>query len=93
MRNPTIQEIADQVNYSAAYISCLFKQETGQTIGEYATQCRIRQAERLLLTSGLRTYQVAERVGYQDVKYFSRLFRKQTGLTPSEYRDGHREED
>lgn len=90
--NPTIQEIADRVNYSAAYIACLFKQEMGQTIGEYATQCRIRLAGRLLADSNLKTYQVAERVGYQDVKYFSRLFRKQTGLTPSEYREGRRGE-
>lgn len=83
----TIHDISEKVHYSEAYISTLFKQETGQTINEYITACRMRLAEELLKNPSLKMYQIAEMVGYSDIKYFSRLFRRYTGKNPSNYRN------
>ncbi len=85
-RNFTIREIAEAVHYSPTYITALFKQDMGQTINEFATQCRMEKARELLDTTSLKAYEVARQVGYQDAKYFSRLYRRHFGVNPSEHR-------
>lgn len=72
---------------SPVYLSFLFKQVEGVNLSDYLTEIRLGEAKRLLATTSLKTYEVAVRAGYADEKYFSRLFKKRTGLTPTEYRN------
>lgn len=72
---------------SKSYFSPLFKEHTGKTFVEYLTQSRMERAQELLASEDLKAYQVAERVGYRDAHYFSLTFKKQTGLSPTEYRE------
>ncbi|WP_164716585.1 response regulator [Paenibacillus whitsoniae] len=86
-KNLTIAEIAASVYLSQTYVSLLFKQETGETIYEYLMKVRISKAKELLRDPRIKFYEVCELVGYTDPSYFSKLFKKITGLTPSAYRD------
>jgi two-component system response regulator YesN len=86
--NPTfsLTEMCDQLYLSTSQFSVLFKEGTGQTFVEYLTAYRINVAKRLLKTTGLKSYEIAEQAGYSDPRYFSLLFKKHTNLTPMEYR-------
>jgi two-component system response regulator YesN len=82
----SLNEVAGRVNLSASHFSVVFSQETGQTFKEYLTEARINKAKELLLTSALRSADIAYQVGYNDPHYFSSVFKKQTGLSPIEFR-------
>ena len=82
----TIDMLAKQVYLSPAYICLLFKQETGSTINRYLTDLRLNAAQRMLADPDRRLLDICIEVGYSDPKYFSRLFKRREGLTPSEYR-------
>jgi len=86
-KNLAIAEIAASVYLSPTYVSLLFKQETGETIYEYLMKVRIEKAKELLRDPRIKFYEACELVGYTDPSYFSKLFKKMTGLTPSAYRD------
>lgn len=73
-------------NISSAYLSSIFKKETGQTVTEYVTVKRIEMAKRLLSNTNLQIQTVAQHCGILDVHYFSKLFKKHTGLTLKDYR-------
>jgi len=77
---------------STSYFSSIFKKFTEKTFVEYLTEVRIEKAKELLRTSGLKSYEVAERVGYRDAHYFSLSFRKAVGETPTRYRSGQDDE-
>ncbi|GIO37682.1 hypothetical protein J41TS12_25430 [Paenibacillus antibioticophila] len=79
-------EIAQLVNMSSSYFSQCFKQYTGQTFADYVRVTRMEQAKSLLRNTSRTIQWIAEQCGYNDEKYFSRLFREQVGLLPSEYR-------
>ena len=81
----TVKQIADAVYYSATYIASVFKNETGLTINDALTQRRMMEAAHLLKSGRMKVYEVSEAVGYSDVKYFSKLFKKSFGVMPSEY--------
>jgi two-component system response regulator YesN len=83
----SLQAIADHTCLSRTYVSALYKSCTGENIGDYITGLRIEKAKELLGDCRMKTYEVAARVGYQDVRYFSTLFKKHVGCTPTEYRD------
>jgi len=83
----SLDEVAEVVGVSAGYLSRLFRQVTGETFKAYLTRLRLQEAKRLLSGGSDRVYQIAERVGYNDQHYFSEVFRKETGLTPLEYRN------
>ncbi len=85
----SLRALAAIQNVSAGYLSALFKQETGQTITDYVNQKRIKQAMRLLKTTKLQVQTIAQHCGILDVHYFSKLFKKQVGKTPKEYRESH----
>ncbi|THF76241.1 response regulator [Cohnella fermenti] len=85
--NITLDTIAQEVFLSPVYLSFLFKQVEGVNLSDYLTEIRLAEAKRLLAGSSLKTYEVAVRSGYQDEKYFSRLFKKKIGMTPTEYRN------
>jgi two-component system, response regulator YesN len=82
----SLERIADHVKLNHAYLSRMFKQETGKTVVEYLTQIRL-DASKSLLRSTERTIQdIAEEVGYLNVNSFIRFFKRYEGITPGEYR-------
>lgn len=82
----TLEKAASLVYLNPVYFSQLFKQKTGKGFKEYITHLRLERAMELLRDSELKVGDIAERVGYPDVRHFSQIFRKKTGCTPSEYR-------
>ncbi len=84
--NLMLQDVADEVHVSQSHFSTLFSQETGLTFTQYLTALRLGKARELLTTTALRSSQIAREVGYNDAHYFSYLFKKHTGVTPSDFR-------
>jgi two-component system, response regulator YesN len=82
----SLNEVASQVNLSASHFSAVFSQETCQTFKEYLTEIRIKKAKELLCSTPLRSSDIAYQVGYNDPHYFSSVFKKNTGLSPIEFR-------
>lgn len=85
--NINLKTVADALFITPAYLSVLFKQETQENFIDYLNHHRIERAKELLKDIRLKNYEVAYRTGFQDEKYFYKLFKKHTGLTPSQYRD------
>ncbi len=81
-----LQDICAELYLSTSQFSALFKEGTGNTFVEYLTEFRINEAKRLLKNTDLKSYEIADQVGYQDPRYFSSLFKKTTGFTTTEYR-------
>ncbi len=86
----SLDKVAKHVNISPNYLSALFSQEVGQTLIEYLTYKRIDEAKRMLRQNDKRSSEIAFAVGYKDPHYFSFVFKKVSGYTPSEYRKGNR---
>lgn len=82
----SLAQVAKHVCLSTSYFSTLFKTETGTGFVEYLQHIRIEQAKKLLKTSKMRIADIAEKVGYRDIKFFNKIFVKETTVTPSEYR-------
>ncbi len=82
-----ITAVAEHLMVSEGYLSHVFKKETNYTVTGYLTQYRIHMAMRLLKDCRLKVYEVAQRVGYRDVTYFGSIFKKLSGMSPSEYQD------
>ena len=85
----TLSTLAEAQNVSAGYLSTIFKKETDKTVSEYIWEKRLRRAEHLLSTTNLQIQTVALHCGVVDVQYFSKMFKKQRGMTPKEYRQKH----
>ncbi|MCQ6557397.1 response regulator [Paenibacillus mendelii] len=81
----SLQQVADEVNVSRNYFSEMFKRVTGQNFIDYVIALRVKRAKELLQASSLRVYEVAEQSGFNDVKHFSKQFKKIAGLSPAEY--------
>lgn len=88
--NLTLSTIAEAQNVSGGYLSAIFKKETGKTITQWITEKRINHAIHLLSTTHLQIQNVALRCGIMDVQYFSKIFKRQVGKTPKEYRDSEK---
>lgn len=84
----SVETICEYLSVSKAYFSTAFKRQTGKTFINYLTDYRMEQARLLLTTTALKTYEVAEQVGYSDPNYFSYAFKKQFGVSPSKYMGG-----
>lgn len=82
-----VKSLAAQVYLTSTYLSALFKKETGETISDYLVNVRVEQSKKLLLDPGLKLIEVSQKVGYLDPNYFSKVFRKHVGLSPSVYRE------
>lgn len=85
----SLDELAAQANFSISHLSAVFKRETNLTVLDYITHCRIDRAKELLSTTTMSIGEIADAVGYQDAKYFSRIFHKQVKIKPSDYRKLH----
>ena len=86
---PRVEEIAKELNISARYLSDSLKAETGKTTIEHIHLYLIDEAKNLLLEPKIPVSEIAYKLGFDNPKYFSRLFKKKVGLTPSEYREQH----
>ena len=82
----TLEEVADHVHLNPAYFSSLFKQSTGSSFKEYLNMVRIEESKRLLANTDYSVIDIAVASGFGDQSYFSRVFKKYTGLTPRQYR-------
>ena len=80
-----LTRVAEHVNLSPSYVSQLFKRLDNCTFTEYLNSVRIEQAKKLLSTTHMRVYEVADAVGYQNSKYFFQLFKQITGKRPREF--------
>ena len=81
-----LSTFCEKHHYNLQYISRRFKKETGLTALEYLQKIRIEKACDLLAGSKLTIREIAHRTGYDDIKFFNRVFRKMVGMTPGEYR-------
>lgn len=82
----SIEEIANEINLSPGYISTVFKNETGETIIRYMTSVRMHMAEDFLKNTNFLVYEIAQRVGYNNVTHFASVFKNHMGVSPGEYR-------
>ena len=83
-----LQDVAQYTCLSPNYLSQLFKQETGKSFLEYLTHCRVEAAKKLLVQSNLTISEIAFKLGYDMPSYFSEVFKRSEGFTPSQYRKG-----
>ncbi|MFC0776260.1 helix-turn-helix domain-containing protein [Terrimonas alba] len=84
---PTVKDMALQLNISSRYLSDLLKQETGKTALEHIHIFLVNEAKNLLVGSDNTIAETAYRLGFENPPYFSRLFKKEVGLSPNEYRE------
>jgi two-component system response regulator YesN len=82
----TLEEVAEKFAISPYYLSKLFSQQCGITFIDYLTDLRMEEAKRLLTETQKGLKEIASEVGYANPNYFSRVFKKKTGVTPSEYK-------
>lgn len=82
----SLNKAANAANVSANYFSALFSQNMGQTFIEYLTNLRMNKAKEYLRCTSMRSSEIAGEIGYKDAHYFSYLFKKTQGMTPSDYR-------
>ncbi len=88
----SLQEVAARANLSPSHFCVIFNQEVNRTFKEFLTDIRIKKAKELLRSSSLGAMEISYRVGYSDPHYFSYVFKKNTNLSPTEYRAKIKEE-
>ncbi len=81
----SLELIAGKFGYTPAYLSRLFKKETGKNLVDYVNEVRIYAAKKLLRQTDKKVYEVAEQVGYSNYNYFSKVFKQYEGVSPSEF--------
>ncbi|WKL02895.1 helix-turn-helix domain-containing protein [Paenibacillus amylolyticus] len=86
----TLEWVSSLFYLSPSYLSHLFKEKTSENFTDYVNRLRISQAKQLLTSTDDKIYRVAKQLGYDNPKYFFRVFKKLTGWTPEEYRKQHK---
>lgn len=84
--NITLETMAKHIHMNSFYFSSFFKKQTGQNFKDYLNQIRMKHAMELLMTTNKKSYEIAEEVGFKDFRYFSELFGRYYGKTPTAYR-------
>ena len=87
MEEISMYDAAEQMNYSEAYFCKLFKQCFGTNFTSYLVKYRVEEAKKLLRDSGMNAKEVGKACGYSDPCYFTRVFKREMGCTPLEYRN------
>lgn len=87
--NLTVKEVAGIIGISSGYLSTMFNQSMGQSFVDYLNQLKINHACVYLEQNYLKVYEIAYKVGFQDEKYFTKVFKKIKGITPKEYRNNY----
>jgi len=87
-KNITLEDVSREVNISTYYLSRIFKEATGWNFIDYLTSLRIEKAKELLSTTQYSMKEICSMSGYVNPNYFSKLFKKNVGVTPTEYREG-----
>lgn len=82
----TLMDVADYMQMNPAYLSRYFKEKMNMTFGEYDKKLKMERASDLLLTTNLKMYEIADRLGYKSTQHFSRIFKEYASMTPMEYR-------
>lgn len=85
----SLRALADHVNLHPTHLSKLYKIETGEGVSEYVSRLRMETACHMLMTTDRKVYEISADVGYLDPAYFIKVFKRQFGVTPQEYRDGN----
>ncbi len=88
-KNIKLTDIASYIPINSSYLSRLYKEKTNQTITSAIRSIRIDKAKELLQNSKLKTYEIAEKTGFDDSAYFSYVFKHETGFSPSQFRSHH----
>ena len=81
----SLTDIAESIHMNKSYISRMFKEKAGENLFDYINKRKIEKAKQLIKNNELRMYEVALNVGMEDTAYFSRVFKKYEGISPSEY--------
>jgi len=84
----SLNQLASHVNVSPNHLSTIFSSQTGQTFIKYLTEYRMNKAKELLKCTSMRSSEISEAIGYKDPHYFSYMFKKTVGMTPTNYRGG-----
>lgn len=84
----SVQQIAEELELTPGYLSALMKRNTGKNFTEYVTHIRIKRAKAMLRETNDKIYSIALRTGFSDQYYFSRIFKRITGVTPGDWRKG-----
>lgn len=87
-QNLTLSMLSDKYHVNPSYLSSIFSQKYGKTITTFIMEMRIGRAKELLKNEDKKLEEISFEIGYDDYNYFSRVFRKNTGISPSEYRKG-----
>lgn len=87
MKDISLDYVAKQVHLAPAYVSYIFKQETGQSLIKYITDIKMAKARRFLEDKNMKIIQVGKACGYENQSYFNRLFKNNHGVTPKQYRE------
>jgi len=90
-QNISLEDVARVINLSKQYVCSIFKKETGQNLSTYINQIRIDKAKQLLLNPSNSNKDIYALVGYSNQQYFSRVFKKMTGMTTTEFKEQARE--
>ena len=87
-RHYTLSQLAEECHVTESYFSSLFKKVSGKSLMSYLAQVRVEKAQELIASTEYKLVQIAEAVGYDDYQYFTKVFKKISGVTPGEYKAG-----
>ncbi|MEG0720576.1 MAG: AraC family transcriptional regulator [Lachnospiraceae bacterium] len=89
-QNITLAELQNLTFFSGSHLCRKFKKETGKTIKEFIRTIRLNESKKMLIHTELQVKEISRKIGYDDVKYFTDIFKKEIGKTPTMYRKDYR---